>query len=132
MEICEIEIKETLSKKIKIKAENHDDAIYKIKKMYHNSEIILSADDYQDTDFIPTVNDSKIEEILQTDFCDEREKLCVILVNIGVPKDKSNIIAFEAGSSQVIVNNDYLLDIGISPYFIDKIMFYVNMFYRGD
>ena len=44
-------IYETLSKTIDIEAENRSDAIKKVKEKYKNEEIVLSADDYLDTEF---------------------------------------------------------------------------------
>ena len=44
-------IYETLFKAIDIEAEDYSDAIKKVREKYNNKEIILSADDYLDTDF---------------------------------------------------------------------------------
>ena len=44
-------IYETLSKTIDIEAEDYSDAIKKVKEKYYNEEIVLSADDYYDTEF---------------------------------------------------------------------------------
>lgn len=41
-----IEVKETLSKIIKVKAESLDGAIFKVKDLYNKEGIVLSAADY--------------------------------------------------------------------------------------
>ena len=46
-----IEIKETLSKIIEIEADSEEGAIKKVKKQYMNENIVLTADDYTDTEF---------------------------------------------------------------------------------
>lgn len=46
-----VTICETLSKAIDIAAESRSDAIKKVKEKYKNEEIVLSADDYLDTEF---------------------------------------------------------------------------------
>ena len=46
-----IEIKETLSRIIDIEAENEEGAIKEVKKQYMNENIVLTADDYTDTEF---------------------------------------------------------------------------------
>ncbi|HCJ51127.1 MAG: protein dpnD [Shewanella vesiculosa] len=50
MKTFEIEIKETLSKIIEIQANSIEDAIKKATLLYNNEEIILSSDDYLDTE----------------------------------------------------------------------------------
>ena len=50
MKTLEIEIKETLSKIIEIQANSIEDAIKKATLLYNNEEIILSSDDYLDTE----------------------------------------------------------------------------------
>ncbi|MEN6588862.1 MAG: DpnD/PcfM family protein [Proteiniphilum sp.] len=132
MNTFEIEIKETLSTVIKVEAENQNDAIEKLKEMYRNEEIVLDAEDYKDTDITPFINDSLIQEIIKNNLGDERKILEKILCFIGISENKSNLIAIEAGGSQCIVNEDYLLDIGIPDYFRSKAMDYINMFYRGE
>lgn len=44
-----IEIQEFLSRTIEIEAENTQDAILKVKKMYYNTEIVLDSSDYVTT-----------------------------------------------------------------------------------
>lgn len=44
-------IYETLFKAIDTEAEDYSDAIKKVKEKYNNEEIVLSADDYYDTEF---------------------------------------------------------------------------------
>lgn len=53
MNSFEIEIKETLSKIVKVDAGNQYDAISKVKEMYRNQEIVLDTEDYVDTEIIP-------------------------------------------------------------------------------
>ena len=43
-----VEIKETLSKQLNVEADTSDEAIRQVKKLYHNSEIVLTADDFVD------------------------------------------------------------------------------------
>ena len=52
-----VEIKETLSKQLKVEADTADEAIRQIRKLYHNSEIVLTADDFVDYK-IDTIKDS--------------------------------------------------------------------------
>ena len=49
----EIEIKEELSKVVKINAESLLEAIDMVIDKYYKSDIILDADDYKGVDFIP-------------------------------------------------------------------------------
>ena len=49
----EIEIKEELSKVIKINAESLSEAIDKVSDKYYKSDIILDADDYKGVEFMP-------------------------------------------------------------------------------
>lgn len=46
-----VEIEETLSKIISIESETKEEAISKVEEMYDNEEIVLTADDYIDTEF---------------------------------------------------------------------------------
>ena len=41
-----VEIEETLTKIIEVEAESEWDAMVQIENKYHNSEIVLSADDF--------------------------------------------------------------------------------------
>lgn len=50
-----IEIKETLSKQLKVEADTVDEAISQVKKQYRDSKIILTADDFVDYE-IDTIN----------------------------------------------------------------------------
>lgn len=43
-----IEIKETLSKQVKVEADSAEEAICQVKKQYLDSKIILTADDFVD------------------------------------------------------------------------------------
>lgn len=47
-----IDIKEILLKTIEVEADNHFEAIEKVKKKYNNGDITLDASDHLDTDFI--------------------------------------------------------------------------------
>lgn len=49
MKTFEIEIIETLSKTVKIKAQSVEDAILKAEKLYKDAEIVLTDNDYIDT-----------------------------------------------------------------------------------
>lgn len=51
MEKFNVEILETLSKLIEVEAETKEDAISKVREMYFKSEIVLSADEFVDSDF---------------------------------------------------------------------------------
>jgi DpnD/PcfM-like protein len=132
METFKIEVQEILSRVIFIEAENQEDAILKINKMYRNEEIVLDAQDYLDTNIQPIISDSLIQNILSNENIDERIKLKEILCLIGISKEKSNLIAIEAGSSQCVVNVDYLISIEVPSYLLDVAMKYINMFYRGE
>ena len=46
-----VSIYETLVQNIEVEAEDYSDAIKKVKEKYNNEEIVLSADDYLDTEF---------------------------------------------------------------------------------
>lgn len=133
MKTFEIEVHEILSRVIRIEAESQSDALLKVKEMYRNEEIVLDADDYKETEIMPFIDESKVETIIQNiRDKDERVVLSEILQFIGITKDKSNIIAAEAGSSQEIVNENYLIEVGIPSFSINKAMKYINMFYRGE
>ena len=133
MKTFEIEVQEILSRVIRIEAENQSDALLKVKEKYRNEEIVLDANDYKETEIMPFIDESKIETIIQNiRDKDERVVLSEILQFIGITKDKSHIISVEAGSSQEIVNENYLIQVGIPSFNINKAMKYINMFYRGE
>lgn len=46
-----VTIKETLEKQVTVMANSEEKAIEKVKKRYQDSEIVLDASDYQDTEF---------------------------------------------------------------------------------
>jgi len=46
-----IEITETLQKTIEVEADNKEDAMHKVMKMYKNEEVILNDNDFIDVDF---------------------------------------------------------------------------------
>lgn len=52
--------------------------------------------------------------------------------SFGLSKRMSNLIALDAGSSQISVNREYLFDKGISKLIIDKIFNEVVKFYFGE
>ncbi|MBQ6680757.1 MAG: DpnD/PcfM family protein [Prevotella sp.] len=45
-----IEVRELLSRIIETEAENEDDAVEMVRRMYHNCDIVLDASDYQETE----------------------------------------------------------------------------------
>ena len=47
--IIKTRIEETLSKIVEVEADNNIEAVSKVAKMYHDGEIVLTADDYIDT-----------------------------------------------------------------------------------
>lgn len=46
-----VEVIETLSRKVEVEANDTSEAIEKVKNMYHDEEIVLDNEDYQDTEF---------------------------------------------------------------------------------
>lgn len=46
-----VEITETLQKTIEVEADNKEDALHKLMKMYKNEEVILDDNDFVDLDF---------------------------------------------------------------------------------
>ena len=46
-----VEITETLQRTVEVKAENGRDAIEKVKDMYRNEDIVLSSEDFIDSNF---------------------------------------------------------------------------------
>ena len=52
----QIEIKEELSKVVKIKAESLSEAIDMVTDKYYNSDIVLDADDYKGVKFVTYKN----------------------------------------------------------------------------
>ena len=132
METFVIEVQEILSRKISVEAENLDGAISKVKEDYRKEEIVLDADDFLEVDFSPYLDHSRIDDILQRKYEDPRTKLSEILCLIGIPKEKSNLIAAEAGSTQCIVDEEYLFELKIKSYFIKEAIKYIDMFYKGE
>lgn len=51
MREIEIEITETLSRIVSVKASDYSEALGIVKDMYNNEEIVLDSGDYVDTDF---------------------------------------------------------------------------------
>ncbi len=56
MKTFEIEIKETLSRIIEVKAETENEAFLIVKQMYQDEEIVLDSSDYVDTEYIKNDN----------------------------------------------------------------------------
>ena len=56
MKTFEIEIKETLSRIIEVKAETENEAFTKVKQMYKDEEIVLDSSDYVDTEYLKNDN----------------------------------------------------------------------------
>lgn len=50
----EVEIKETLSRTIRLEADSEDEAYKKVKNSYQQEEIVLDNDDYVETEFFVT------------------------------------------------------------------------------
>ena len=50
MKTFEFEIKELLSRLVKVKANTEDEAYLKVKEMYQKEEIVLESSDYMDTE----------------------------------------------------------------------------------
>lgn len=50
METFKIEIQEFLSKIIEVEAENIEEAVTKVKKLYQDEEIVLDSEDYVTTE----------------------------------------------------------------------------------
>ena len=46
-----IEITETLQKTVEVEADNKEDAMHKVMKMYKNSDVILDENDFVDLNF---------------------------------------------------------------------------------
>lgn len=63
---------------------------------------------------------------------DEREILSCKLQEIGLNIKHSTLIALEAGSSQTIVNEFYLLELGISNNLIQQALEIIRKFYFGE
>ena len=57
-----VEIKETLSKQLRVEADSAEEAICQVKKQYRDSKIILTADDFVDYK-IDTINDPDFGKI---------------------------------------------------------------------
>jgi len=77
MNTFEIEIKETLSRVISIKAESQNEAILKANEMYRNEEIVLDYDDLINTYISPSnereERDKLITDVLQYLYLDEKK-----------------------------------------------------------
>jgi hypothetical protein len=51
MKEYEIRIEEILQRTINVEAENKEEAIEKVKEMYRNEEVVLTADDFAGVEF---------------------------------------------------------------------------------
>lgn len=51
MDKYKVEITETLQKTVEVEADNKEDALHKVMKMYKNAEVILDYNDFIDLDF---------------------------------------------------------------------------------
>lgn len=47
----EIEIEEVLRKVVAVEARSFDEAMEKVREMYKNEELVLTADDWQETNY---------------------------------------------------------------------------------
>ena len=63
---------------------------------------------------------------------DEREILKERLMKVGIDESNSTTIALDAGSSQCIVNELYLIESGIPSQFIKKALKEIVLFYMGE
>jgi len=63
---------------------------------------------------------------------DPRGKLKQELMNLGVNDSNSTVISLDAGSSQCIVNKEYLNHIKIDKSIFDKVLQKVIDFYCGE
>ena len=51
MKKFKVEITETLQKTVEVEADNKEEAVHKVMKMYKNEEVILNDNDFIDVDF---------------------------------------------------------------------------------
>jgi hypothetical protein len=65
MKTFEIEITETLQVIQKVEANNYDEAFNIINKKYKNEEIVLTSEEYVDTDIKPYINSSKYSAVIE-------------------------------------------------------------------
>lgn len=63
---------------------------------------------------------------------DPREILKNRLIGLGIDEHNSTIIALDAGSSQCIVNEDYLIELDISDKYIKSAIHEIVLFYMGE
>ena len=47
----EVEVRETLSRKVKVTADNEEEAILEVEDLYYDCKIILDAEDYVGVEF---------------------------------------------------------------------------------
>lgn len=60
--LFEIEIREVLSRVIKVESKNQTDAILRVQEMYRNEEIVLDSGDYISTEFKVSRDNLKIDK----------------------------------------------------------------------
>jgi len=63
---------------------------------------------------------------------DPREKLVLELLKLGLNKQLSLTIVLYAGSSQCVVNKEYLMEIKIPKEILNKVYQKVVKFYSGE
>lgn len=63
---------------------------------------------------------------------DEREILSKELQKLGIKEFEANVIAFDAGSSQCVVNKAYLRGMKINSSLIDLALKRIVKFYIGE
>ena len=51
MRVFDIEIEEVLRRVVSVEAETFEDALEEVKRMYREEEIVLTADDWQETTY---------------------------------------------------------------------------------
>lgn len=69
-----VKVTETLSKIIEVEAETEYEALEKVDEAYSNSDIVLTADDFEESDMFIT-NDSNKAEPLEKFVDEEIEKI---------------------------------------------------------
>ncbi len=77
METFKVEIQELLSRTIDIQAQNIEEAIEKVNKMYNSEEIVLDYDDLTKREIIPNIlineKENLIKEIIEYLYQDEKK-----------------------------------------------------------
>lgn len=77
METFKVEIQELLSRTINIQAQNIEEAIEKVNKMYNSEEIVLDYDDLTKREIIPNIlineKENLTKEIIEYLYQDEKK-----------------------------------------------------------